>query len=334
VVPSLADESALLAELRELAREGRYRRLIERLQSVPEPVVEDHTPLALLAAEAHGRLGDHEAAERWAGRALDLARRQLDPQAELRATHVQGAIAWQRGNPEDAEAYFQRALEQARTLRDAAAQARAFNNLGILHDLHGATEMALTSYQLALASYQQAGDLRGMAETHHNMSISWGALGVPTRGRRAAEQAVRLALQVGDPTLLGLTLIGRAVADLALGDLPLAAAELERAAETYERVDFTAGVPEIHRVQGAVARARGDLAGAVRLLTQAAAASASAGAPIHTQAEIERDLGDALATQGDRAGARAARERGLALFRQLGARQAAEALESQLSAAK
>lgn len=333
MVPSLADESALLAELRELAQQGRYRGLIERLESVPAPVVEDHAPLALLAAEAHGRLGDHDAAERLAGRALDLARRRLDPRAELRATHIRGAIAWQRGNTEEAETDFQHALEQARTLGDAAAQARASNNLGILHDLRGATEIALASYQLALASYQQAGDLRGMAETHHNMSISWVALGVPRRARRAAEQAVRLALQVGDPTLLGLALIGRAVADLALGDPALAAAELERAAATYERVAFTAGFPEIRRVQAAVARARGDLAGAVLLLTEAAAASQRAGAPLHTLAEIERDLGDALATQGDHAGARAARERGLTLFRRLGARRAAAALEALLSAA-
>jgi tetratricopeptide (TPR) repeat protein len=166
------------------------------------------------------------------------------------------------------------------------------------------------------------------------MSISWGGLGVPMRAHRAAEQAVRLARQVGDPTLLGLALIGRAVADLALGDPPLAAVELEHAAAAYESVDFTSGFPEIRRVQSAVARARGDLAEAVHLLTEAARVAASAGAPLHTQAEIERDLGDALAAQGDHAGARAARERGLALFRRLGARQATEALESLLSTAQ
>lgn len=331
MVPSLADESALLGELRELARAGRYGNLVDRLESVPQTVLEDHTPLALLAAEAYGRLGRHAEAERWAGQALDLARRRLDPHAEQRATHFQGAIAWQLGRAEAAEMQFQYALEQARALGDDAAQARACNNLGILHDLRGATELALTSYELALASYQQAGDLRGMAETHHNLSISWGTLGVLTRARRAAEQAVRLALQVGDPTLLGLALVGRASADLALGDVPLATATLERAAETYESVRFAAGVPEVRRIEAAVARARGDLADAVRVLTAAAQESAQAGAPLHTQAEIERDLGDALAAQGDGTGARAARQRSLALFQQLGARQAVQVLEGLLS---
>ena len=328
---SLADESALLGELRELASAGRYGNLVDRFESVPRPVALDHTPLALLAAEAYGRLGRHDDAIRWAGQALDLARRRHDPHAEQRATHYQVAIAWQRGDAEAAETHFQFALEQARALGDAAAQARAFNNLGILHDLRGATELALTSYELALASYQQAGDVRGMAETHHNLSISWGTLRSLMRARRAAEQAVRLALQVGDPTLLGLALVGRASADLALGDVPLAAATLERAAEAYETVRFAAGIPEVRRIEAAVARARGDLVGAIRVLTAAAAGSARAGAPLHTQAEIERDLGDALAAQGDGAGAHAARTRSLALFQRLGARQAVLTLERLLS---
>jgi tetratricopeptide (TPR) repeat protein len=130
---------------------------------------------------------------------------------------------------------------------------------------------------------------------------------------------------------LGLVLVGRASADLALGDVPLAAATLERAAETYETVRFVAGIPEVRRIEGAVARARGDLAGAIQMLTAAARGSAQAGAPLHTQAEIERDLGEALAAQGDGAGARAARQRSLALFQRLGARQAIQTLESLLS---
>lgn len=331
MVPSLADESALLGELRELAGAGRYEHVVDRLASVPVPVIEDHTPFALLAAEAYGRLGRNDEAARWAERALDLARRRLDRHAEQRATHFRGAIAWQRGDTDTAAAQFQIALEQARDLGDAAAQARAFNNLGILHDLRGATEEALTSYELALAAYQQAGDLRGMAETNHNLSISWGSLGILLRARRAAEHAVRLALQIGDPTLVGLALIGRASADLALGDVPLATATLQRAADTYEAVRFAAGLPEVRRIEGAAARARGDLTEAIRLLTAAAAEAAVAGAPLHTQAEIERDLGDALAAQGDAAGARAARTRSLVLFRQLDARQAVQTLEGLLS---
>lgn len=327
---ALADESAFLSELSELAAQGRYRQLLERLTELPPGAIAERSPLALLATEAHGRLGEHDAAARCAALALDLARARLDPSTELRAVHFQGAIAWQRGAVEEAEAHFRHALELARRLDDVAAQARAFNNIGILEHLRIEPQAALASYQLALAAYQQAGNPRGLAETHHNMAISWRALGNTTRARDATDEAVRLARRVGDATLLGLTLCGRAEVHLETGDAAFADAELDRAAEAYERVRFSAGLPEIHRVRAGVARSRGDLPAAVRLLQQAASL-ARAHAPLHTQAEVERDLGDVLAAAGDRAGARAALLRAQALFRRLGARHAEQELTSRLT---
>jgi tetratricopeptide (TPR) repeat protein len=329
-VSALADESTLLSELRELAAEGRYRQVLDRLNGLPSSAVAERSPLVLLAAEAHGRLGEHEAATLSAVQALGLARARLDHSTELRAVHVQGAIAWQRGAVEEAETHFQHALELARRLHDAAAQARALNNIGILEHLRVEPQAALASYQLALAAYQQAGNARGIAETHHNMAISWRTLGNTSQARDAADEAVRLARLVGDATLLGLTLCGRAEVHLATGDAAFADAELDRATDAYERVHFTAGLPEIHRVRAGVARARGDLPTALRHLQQAAGL-ARAHAPLHTQAEVERDLGDTLAAAGDRAGARAAYLRAQALFRRLGARHAEQDLASRLS---
>jgi tetratricopeptide (TPR) repeat protein len=330
VLPPLADESALLSRLQALAQEGRYREVIDAISALPAGTAEDRTPLALLAAEAFGRVGEHDAAARWVARGLELAQRRLDTPAELRAVHYQGAIAWQRGAVEEAEAYFQRALELARALLDVAAEARAFNNLGILRNLLGLPDEALANYQLALASYQQEGNLRGMAETQINVEISWLARGNPVRARDAADEAVRLAREVGDFTLIGLALVARAEASLALGDPALAAAELLRAEQAYETVRFTAGVPELRRLQAAVARARTDLPAAKRLLEQARELAPGT-ASLDTQAEIERDLGDTLAALGDPAGARAARQRALAMFRRLGARHAEQALAALLT---
>lgn len=326
----LADESALLSTLRGLAAQGRYREVLERLHALPAADAETRSPLALLAAEAHGRLGDHEAASRWVEQALTLARGALDAATELRAVHFQGAIAWQRGAVEEAEAHFQHALELARRLHDPSAQARALNNIGILQQLWVGPDAAVASYQLALAAYQQAGNQRGLAETHHNLAISWRALGNAERARDASDEAVRLARRIGDATLLGLTLSGRAEAHLTLGDAALAAAELDRAEEAYEGVRFTAGLPEIRRVRAGVARARGDLPAAVRLLRQAADL-AREGAPLHTQAEVERDLGVALAETGDQAGARSALTRARDSFHRLGARHAEAEIATRLS---
>jgi tetratricopeptide (TPR) repeat protein len=322
-VTSPSEESALLIELRALAERGRHRDVLSRLQGLPADTLERRTPYALLAAEAHGRLGAYEEAERWAQAAHVIARARGERHAELRARNYQGAIALERGDVDAAELYFAAALDLARLLEDAAAQARCFNNLGIIANLQGNPGAALASYHLALAAYQQAGLARGMAETEHNIGISWRDLGDYARALVAAEEAVRLAeQQVRDDALSAQAIAGRAELHVLQGDTELAAAELGRAAAAYERLQHPVGLAEVWRLQAGVARARGDLAVAAALLSRAAALAGGQGSA-HTRAEIERDLGVALEASGDHAGARAARERAVALFRRLGATKAA-----------
>src|SRR5712692_808167 len=194
MVTSLADESRLLAELRGLAEQGRHREVLDRLQAEPATVLEHRTSFALVAAHMRG-----------------------EPQAQLRARNFEGAIALLRGDLDGAERRFAEALELARLALDHATQARCFNNLGIIAFLRGDPASALASYRLALAAYQQAGVIRGVAETHHNMSISWRELRDNGRALGAADQAVRLASEVRDDSLIGLALTGRAEVHLAMG---------------------------------------------------------------------------------------------------------------------
>ena len=315
---SLADEAALLAELRALAERGRHREVLDRLERLPADAIATRTPFALLAAEAHGRLGAHREAARWAAAAVTVARGRGERHAELRARNYQGAIALEGGDVDGAESGFAAALDLARALDDHAAQARGFNNLGIIANLRGEPREALASYQLALAAYQQAGLVRGMAETQHNIGISRRDLGDYRGALAAADDAVRLAEQLGDEALSALALAGRAELHLVQGDIALAAAELARAGATYQRLQHPVGLAEVWRLEAAAARARGDDAGAAERLRRAAELARGQGSA-HTLAEIERDLGAALEAMGDAAGARAARERAVALYRGLGA---------------
>jgi tetratricopeptide (TPR) repeat protein len=321
-VTPLADDSALLADLHAAAEQGRHREVLERLQALPATMIEGSTAFALLAAEAHGRLGGYAEAQRWTDLALVVARARGERQAELRALNYRGAIALSRGDVDAAERLFAEAVDLARAVQDHLVEARCLNNLGIIAFFRGQIESALASYHLALAAYQQAGLVRGMAETHHNIGNSWRHRGDHRRALESADQAVRLATQLKDDSLLGLALMGRAETHLLMGDLELAAAELERVAQAYGRVHFEALLPELWRLQAAVARARGDLPGARRLLERASEFATTQGAA-EMLAAIERDLGAALEASGDRAGARAARERAAALYRKLGALKAA-----------
>src|SRR5256885_9945012 len=255
---SPAEDAALLAELRGLAKRGRHRDVLTRLNQLPLETLERRTPYALCAAEAHGRLGAHAEAERWAQAALAIARARGERHAELRARTYQGAIALERGDVDAAQRHFASALELARTLEDHAAQARCLNNLGIIANLGGDPRAALASYHLALAAYQQAGLARGMAETQHNIGISWRDVGDYARALAAAEEAVRLApQQVRDEALHAQAIPGRAEVHLLQGDAELAAAELALAGAAYERLQHPVGLAEVWRPPAGGGRARG-----------------------------------------------------------------------------
>src|SRR5213593_935567 len=205
----LADEWIVLRDLERLAGAGRHREVLDGLARLPVTVRERHTRAALLAAEAHGRLGEHDEAVRWADLARTLARAKGESHAELRARNYQGLIALRHGAIPEAERHFAGALDMARALPDHATEARCLNNLGILANIRGDAEAALASYRLALVAYQQVGHLRGMAETYHNIGISLRDQGNAQAALGAAEEAVRLATRVGDEQMIALATTGR-----------------------------------------------------------------------------------------------------------------------------
>jgi len=304
---------------------GRHRDVLEALERLPVAVREHRTRSALLAAEAHGRLGNSVEAARWADLAGTLARAYGEANAELRARNYRGAIALRNGDVAEAESHFEAAIEMARALHDHTAEARCLNNLGILANIRGEPDTALASYRMALVAYQHAGHVRGIAETHHNIAISFRDQGNARSALDASEEALRLATQVGDEQLIALTTTGRAELHVALGDPAFAAAELHRAEEQYGRIGFQAGLPEVWRVQAAVARATREFSAAVALLNKAATLAAQYGSS-DTLADIVRDLSGALYDTGDVEGARTARERAATLYRKVGAVAAAERL--------
>jgi tetratricopeptide (TPR) repeat protein len=326
----LAEESVLLRELGSLLEQGSYQALLQRLETVPRDSLLHRTPFALVAGEAHGRLGDGAEAGRWALVALEVARAKGERHAELRARNLQGAVALMRGDADEAEQHFSAALEMAGAAGDHGLQARCLNNLGIIANLRGDAKGALACYQLALAAWQQAGQGRGMAETYHNIEISRRDLGDLRGALQATDEAMRLAIQLHDDALVARALTGRAELHLLLGDATLAAAELRRAEAAYSAAKYPARVPEVWRLQAAVARQIGDLPDAVQLLEKARTSCRQIGSA-HTLAEIERDLGAALDAQGDAAGARAARERALAVYTRLGAKKEAAKLAALLA---
>jgi tetratricopeptide (TPR) repeat protein len=248
---AVPDDSA--QALRVLLAAGRFQDALElhrKLEDRPEGRRED---VQLLAATAATRLGELDLGTSLADQALQLYRRRGDRDGRMRSLNLLGAIHFERGNMAEAEQRFAEALRLGRQLGDSLMLARACNNLASVAQLQGHSDDAAELYRGALLAYQRLGDRRGMAETYHNLGIVYRWAGEWREAEDAANDAVRHADVVGEPSLLALVLTGRAELSVERGDPALARRELERAGRLAREASDTIGAGEVVRVEALAA---------------------------------------------------------------------------------
>jgi tetratricopeptide (TPR) repeat protein len=238
-----------LDQLRTLLRQGRYQEVLDRYAAESDGWPAREPSLALAVATAATRLGRLDEGERLAEEALADFRRRADDDGRMRSLNLLGAIAFERGKLAEAAASWRGVLDLARAFRDPTMGARASNNLASVLYLEGRAQEAQSLYREALLAYQRLADRRGMAETCHNLAIALRESDDLVGAEQQDAEAHRHAEVVGDPALVGLTIVGRAETHLRQGDLELAEEELERAAGFYRQANDEVGVAEVDRVR-------------------------------------------------------------------------------------
>lgn len=202
----------------------------------------------LLAATAATRLGDLEHAASIATAALERFRSRADDDGHMRSSNLLGVIAFEQGFLDQAHQSFTVALAIARALKDTLMTARVCNNLASLADLRGSVQDALTLYRSALLSYQRLGDRRGTAESYHNLGIVFRQMGEWDDAESSAAQAVRHAEALGERSLMGIAVMGRAEIDLHRGELAMARQELGWAGRLARESGDELGLVEMKRL--------------------------------------------------------------------------------------
>src|SRR5437588_234762 len=124
MVNSLADESALLAELRELADQGRYHQVLDRLRGLPVAALEGRTAFASYQLSL--------AAYQQAGLVRGMAE-----------THHNIGISWrERGDYPRALEAAEQAVRLATVARDDSLLGLAFTGRAEIHLLMGDEDLA------------------------------------------------------------------------------------------------------------------------------------------------------------------------------------------------
>lgn len=316
-------------ELRQLVEAGRFREALDahartgdRAGRVPE--------VDLLAATAATRVGELGRAVTLAEAALERFRLRADTDGRMRSMNLLGAIAFEHGRLEEAERCFGEALDLARVLEDGRMLAHASNNLASVAHLRDRPEVALSLYRTALLGYQRIGDRRGTAQTYHNLGLTFRQQGEWDDAEAAAYQAVRHADQVGEGSLMGLAVMGRAEIHLEREEYTLARQELLRAEQLCMTAHDEVGVAEVGRLRALLTLREGRPNEAISLALAARDVAVSLGI-LQLQAECAGVAAMASRVLGRSADAERYRGEAAAIFERLGAARLREELDRQLS---
>jgi hypothetical protein len=312
--------------LRELLTAGRFREVLETYRALPESGTRQRPEVELIAATAATRLGEYTVGVALAESALQRFRSRADADGRMRATNLLGAIAFEHGRLDDASRAFAEALDLARQLGDTLMAAHASNNLASVAHLGNRPDEALSLFRTALLSYQRLGDRRGTAQTYHNLGLSFRQTSDWLDAEDSALQAMRIASQVGEGSLMALTVTGRAETHLARGELELAARDLERATELARTADDELGILDAGRLGAWLALANGKPAQAYDL-AESARRKAQSLDSLQLRGECAAVAAIAARALGRTADAEARKAEALEIFARLGAERLRQDLE-------
>ena len=249
------DSRAEVEWIRSLTDQGRFTEVVGHLMDRGPDVFTESPALALFCGIAHGRLGQHDKAER----CLDIALRHVeDRPLHARALNVRGAMALETGKLDEASRYFSQGLTEAESQEAFETAGRCYNNLGIVANLRGRYLEAVSWYTLALAAFQRAGRTQGIAETENDLRITYRDLGRLDYALEAANRAVYAAQGTGNLTLLAFAIAGRAEILSLRGEPQVAEAEIQRALTIHRDQEDAIGEAEDLRVLALTTAALGD----------------------------------------------------------------------------
>jgi DNA-binding SARP family transcriptional activator/tetratricopeptide (TPR) repeat protein/energy-coupling factor transporter ATP-binding protein EcfA2 len=234
-----------------------------------------------------------------------------------------GSTCRDQGSLLDAASYLSRALAAASALDDPSALAyvqRFSGAVALERGLYPEAESALAS---ALALYRSAGSRRGEALVLRSQSLVARAQAAHLQALGLASSAYDICVEVGDKLLAAYSQRAMGKALLRLGRLPEALSLLESSLEVSQALNdrWGAGVTlrslgELHLTAGSLPDASRDLGAALEIWN-------AIGQPVF-RARTLRDLALLASAQGEPDRAAALSAEAVELFKQYGAREAAE----------
>ena len=160
-------------------------------------------PAAIAEGEMHH--GNYEEANQKLNEAIDIFRRNHDPQGLSTATHLNGRIFLRQSDFDKAIEAFKTSMEIYEQLGDQKSIANLYINLAMVADEQDNAADARSNIEKALGIHQQIGNRWGIALSLTNLSVVLKYTRDYELALEKLEEAGNLAKEVGDPGLYALS---------------------------------------------------------------------------------------------------------------------------------
>ncbi len=251
--------------------------------------------------------------------AIPLAEKLGDPVLLARVFRVRALAELSLGEHQRSLRSARRALQAARLASDAALEAWALTDLGDIYFELSELELARAHFERALERMREAGNVYGEAVLLKDLGITYRNLSRLDLALHLLTQAVEKSGEAAPQGPSASLLANLGSLYVRLGADRLAWETYDQALAAAEREGAPQGRADVLQRQGTLLLFRGFPAEGRRDLEEAYALISGRG-PIHQEAFIGEQVAAARRQTGDDAGAAAALERSLALWRRIGSR--------------
>jgi tetratricopeptide (TPR) repeat protein len=311
---SLAGVAARLGEWTHLTG---YCREVLRL-STPRADDAAVAKALLQLGEARHRQGEWEEATQLYREALDLFSASGDEEGRAE-THVRlGCMELGRSRLEEATECFTEAQVMALKIGNQILSGTVYRYRGLVSKVRGQYLEAVLHATAALRAYRRAGHRHGICQVYHDFGMVHAAHREWRVAPECCTKGAKPARELGARDLLARCLVGRAVAQLGMGDAGAAQTSCLAARVYLEEGRDRRGLAECRKVEGMICRTQAQYPAAEERLHQSKHVYLEMEDRLGV-AECERELGLVLQHRGDPDGARRCLRQSCELFGRVGA---------------
>jgi len=234
-------------------------------------------------------------------------------------------MKFQLGQFNDSNSLCEKAVNWATNSGDFQLRATILNTQGAIKSIEGKQKESIKIFKLCLSDFRRSGNRLREAYVLHNIGLAHLEINELSQAARALEEALALALESKDTTLVELCYQNMAKLNLRRGDVVAARSLIKAARQLLDTLKSPNLEADLAIIEAEAMRMTGDLSGAEKSLEEALVKAREHNLLQH-EAEILYEAGLAAIEQGQAEVARSRLEAAITLFKKTGGAQLEKAV--------